>query len=85
MTFCNLDVVSVKVLPEYKLYLQFEDGSDGKVDISKLVPFKGVFEPLKDKAFFSRVYVNPDIGTICWENGADLSPTYLYQQIQATK
>ena len=82
MRFCSADVIKVTILTDYKLHLQFDDGSYGNVDISKLVPFEGVFEPLKDKAFFSRVHVNPDIGTICWENGADLSPAYLHQNMQ---
>jgi Protein of unknown function (DUF2442) len=80
---CTLvDVVSVKVLDGYKLHLEFDDGAQGDVDVSKLIPFKGIFEPLSNKAFFSRVAVNPDIGTIYWENGADLSPTYLREHIQ---
>ena len=71
----HVDVIGVKVLENYKLQLQFDDGSCGVVDISKIVPFKGVFAPLNDKDFFSKVAVNSDIGTICWQNGADLSPT----------
>lgn len=78
----HVDVIKVKVLKDYKLHLQFDDGIQGNVDISKLVPFKGIFEPLKDKKFFSRVSINHDIGTICWENGADLSPTYLHDNIE---
>jgi len=83
MKQCSLvDVVDVKVLDGYRLYLQFDDGAQGQVDISKLVPFQGVFEPLNDKRFFEKVSVNSDIGTICWENGADLSPTYLREHIE---
>lgn len=76
-----VDVVDVQVLDGYRLRLRFDDGAEGNVDISHLVDFKGVFEPLKDYAFFSRVKVNPDIGTICWENGADLSPSSLREKI----
>lgn len=80
--FYQVDVVGVEVLKDYELHLQFEDGKHGNIDISKIVPFRGVFEPLKDKAFFDRVHINSDIGTICWDNGADLSPDYLYKNIQ---
>lgn len=83
MPCCNVDVIEVKTLEDYQLHLQFDDGTDGNVDISKLVPFKGVFEPLRDKEYFARVFVNSDIGTICWENGADLSPAYLRENIKA--
>ena len=83
---CSLvDVVIVKTLGDYRLRLEFDDGVNGEVDVSKLIPFKGVFEPLNDKDFFSKVTVNRDIGTICWENGADLSPSYLRQNIEQKK
>ena len=85
MKCTNVDVTDVKVLSDYKLHLTFDDGMSGDVDISKLVSFKGIFERLKDKKFFSEVKVNHDIGTICWENGADLSPTFLREYIQAKK
>ena len=82
MKCSNVDVIKVKVLDNYTLHLQFDDGSQGDVDVSKLVPFEGVFEPLKNKDFFSRVSVNHDIGTIYWENGADLSPSFLRNKVK---
>ncbi len=39
----------------------------------------------KDKKFFSQVKVNSDIGTICWDNGADISPTFLHENIHIQK
>lgn len=82
MRYTLVDIIEVKVLGGYRLHLAFDDGIEGNVDISKLVPFKGIFEPLHDKAFFSRVSVNAELGTICWENGADISPEYLRKSIQ---
>ena len=83
---CDLvDVVKLEIIDGYNLHLQFDDGTSGDVDISKIGPFKGVFEKLNDKSFFSRVSINHDIGTICWENGADLSPSYLLANVKATK
>lgn len=77
-----LDVIEVKILNNYTLFLRFENGECGEVDISKLISFTGVFEKLKDKKYFSTVYVNEESGTICWENGADISPKYLYEHLQ---
>ncbi|EKD91741.1 MAG: hypothetical protein ACD_29C00409G0002 [uncultured bacterium] len=76
-----LDVISVKVLRDYVLELQFDNGVFGVVDVSRIVSFDGVFAPLKDKAYFSKVVVNPEIGTICWENGADISPSLLFEHL----
>ncbi len=72
------DVIGVQVLGGYRLLLAFEGGENREVDISKLVPFDGVFEPLRDESFFRQVRVNPEVGTIVWPNGADLCPDVLY-------
>ncbi|WP_059001752.1 DUF2442 domain-containing protein [Leptolyngbya sp. NIES-2104] len=72
------DIVAVKPLEHYQLYLQFEDGVEGRVDISKLVSFTGVFSPLQDLNYFATVAVNSELGTIVWSCGADLDPDVLY-------
>jgi hypothetical protein len=75
------DIIKAKALKDFHLYLEFEDGAKGEVDIRKLVKFKGVFEPLKDETFFAKVAVNPEWGTVFWPNGADLDPDVLYSLV----
>jgi len=75
------DIVKVKPLKDFHLHLEFEDGAKGDVDIRKLIKFRGIFEALKDEAFFSKVDVNPEWGTIFWPNGADLDPDVLYSLV----
>lgn len=72
------DIIHVKPLANYHLHLEFEDGVKGTVDIAGLVPFTGVFAPLADEAYFFQVEANPETGTVCWPNGADLDPDVLY-------
>lgn len=72
------DVTSVEPKDGYRLFLRFEDGAAGIVDVAELVEFTGVFAPLRDPAYFEQVRVEPDIGTIVWPNGADLDPIVLY-------
>ena len=60
------------------LYLKFEDGKEGIVDISQLIEFTGIFAKLKDINYFKTVKSNPEWGTIYWKNGADLDPDVLY-------
>ena len=42
-----------------------------------------VFEPLKKRAFFGKVKLDPLCGTVCWPNGADLAPDALYERLHS--
>jgi hypothetical protein len=75
------DIVEVRPLDGYRLYLRFEDGVQGEVDLGTIILFDGVFAPLKDRVHFEQVRVNSEVGTICWPSGADLDPDVLYARI----
>lgn len=72
------DIVAVKPLTGYQLWLTFEDGVEGVVDISHLIEFSGIFAPLQEAATFAQVQIHPELGTLIWQNGADLDPDVLY-------
>lgn len=72
------DIVAVKPLADYQLWLRFEDGAEGVVDVSQLIQFSGIFAPLQDLAAFAQVRIHAELGTIIWQNGADLDPDVLY-------
>lgn len=72
------DIIEVKPLRDYSVYLRFEDGVEGKVNIAELIEFRGVFAPLSDPTYFAKVRVNTELGTIYWPNDADLDPDVLY-------
>ncbi|CAA7625718.1 conserved hypothetical protein [Candidatus Terasakiella magnetica] len=75
------DVVKVTRTGDWTLMLRFQDGTEGELDFSQVLSFKGVFSVLKDPAEFAKVTVNSELGTICWPNGADLDPYVLYSRI----
>ena len=75
------DIVEARPLGGHRLYIRFEDGVDGEIDLKELVKLEGVFEPLQDPEEVARVRVEPDSGTICWPNGADLDPDVLYAEL----
>ena len=75
------DITHATPLEDYRLRLRFEDGLEGEICLSELVPFEGVFAPLRVPAFFNQVRVNPELGAIEWPNGADLDPDVLYATI----
>ena len=76
------DIIFVKPLKNYKLYLRFEDNLEGIIDLQQQIKFTGVFEPLKNPDYFAQVKVNPELGTIQWPNGADLDPDVLYAALE---
>ena len=74
-------VIEVRVLEGYKLWLRFQDGLSGTVDLSTQL-WGPMFEPLKDVAFFAQAAIHPELETVTWPNGADLAPEFLYQAAQ---
>ena len=75
------DITAVQLLDGFRLKITFEDDVEGVVDIQKIVDFTGVFSPLADPEYFSQVTVDPELGTICWPNHADLDPDVLYSVV----
>jgi hypothetical protein len=75
-----LDVVEAKYVSEFRIWLRFEDGSAGEVDLA--AELKGpIFEPLRKVEYFKRLAVNPELGTIAWPNGADFAPEFLHAKL----
>lgn len=73
------DVVAVRPLENNCLELAFEDGLKGVIDLSRIIRrYEGIFAPLRDPEFFRQVRLAPELGTICWPNGADIDPDMLY-------
>jgi len=72
-------VVEVKPLESYRLWLRFDDGTTGTIDLS--AEFWGpMFEPLKDETLFGQAAIHPELETGTRPNGADLAPEFLYEQ-----
>lgn len=70
-------VTRVEAVGNHRLHLSFEDGAEGEVDLANW-RWHGVFEPLADPAYFQRVELDAELGTIVWPNGADMAPETLY-------
>ncbi len=73
------DVVEARYVAGYTVWLRFEDGTEGEVDLSRELTGP-VFEPLHDIEYFKQLSVNPNIGTVVWPNGADFAPEFLYEK-----
>ena len=74
------DVVEVKPLEGHSLFVRFEDGTSGEV---RFTPqhLTGVFEPLKDPAYFRQVFIED--GVVTWPGHVDLAPDAMHSAIKA--
>lgn len=71
-----IHVKSAKHVSDFILWVAFDDGTSGNVDLSGVLN-GSVFQPLKDVNIFSKVSVDPELETVVWPNGADLAPEFL--------
>ena len=71
----NPRVINVKPVADYTLHLWFTNGQEGMLDMKPYLN-KGIFRALQDVSMFNSVH--PFIGTIQWDNEADLCPDTVY-------
>lgn len=71
-------LIEATPLDGYVVHVRFEDGTASDVDLAYLREYGGVFEPLRDPAFFRQLRADAEAGTIVWPNEADIAPETLY-------
>lgn len=71
-------LVEATPLEDHTVHVRFEDGLTADVDLSYLLDYGGVFEPLRDAACFCALKADQEAGTIVWPNEADIAPETLY-------
>ena len=72
-------IARAKVLEEYRLELEFDDGVSGSVDLSDLVG-KGVFVLWRGRKAFEQVRVGSS-GELAWGDQIDLCPDALHLKV----
>ena len=71
--------VEVRALANYRIWLRYDDGVEGKVDLSDLAG-RGVFEAWNNEALFGAVRIGA-FGAIEWGADLDLCPDALYMRL----
>ncbi len=76
------DVVALEVLDGYRLWVRFDDGVEGEVDMSQLVrsPRAGVFAVLADPDIFARAHI--EHGAVTCPEELDLAPDAMHDEIK---
>lgn len=72
------DVINAKYISEYKISLEFADGSKGIADLKKIIDKGGVFTELKVLENFKKIFIHPELKVLSWENEIDIAPETLY-------
>jgi hypothetical protein len=75
-------VIEARYLGDYKVWLEFNDGRKGVVDLADDL-YGENFEALRDRGCFAEFYLDYGLATIAWHHGVDFAPDYLYEKLSA--
>lgn len=84
MKFHRAKIVKCEPHDNYTLWILFDDGLNGQVDLKNLVG-RGVFSVWNSIEFFKSAYVDKKTETVAWGEDLDLDPYVLRDQIIASK
>ena len=73
-------LLDAKAGNDHLVHVSFDDGLAAEIDLSYLLDYGGVFEPLRDIGYFRQLRADPAAGTIVWPNQADIAPETLYER-----
>jgi hypothetical protein len=72
------DVKTVKPLPDYRIYVEIEDGRQGIFDLKPYLDH-GVFRELRDVHYFNQVGIL--FGAVTWPREQDIAPETLLAEM----
>lgn len=80
-----IDVIGIRPLGGHRLEIEFSDATVGVRDFASIAAKTGpgtgpMSEPLKDPAYFARVFIED--GALTWPNGYDWDPIALHEDMK---
>ena len=74
-------VIKFELRENYKIYVEFNDGLKGVIDFHEkfLTDHREIINELIDIEKF--IAVKLERHTLCWDNGVDFAPEFLYEQL----
>jgi len=73
--------IQVKSVSKYSIWLKFDDGTEGEIDLNHLIN-KPVFQNWKKPDFFDKVYIDTETDAIAWDANIELCPDNMYLKIK---
>ena len=74
-------VIEARYLGDYKVWLEFNDGRKGVVDLVDELHGEERL-PLRNREIFSNFYLDYGLASIAWLDGADFPPEFLYERLK---
>lgn len=84
MEFKRVKIIACKPMPNYRVWMRFDDDLEGVVDLNDLVG-QGIFESWKSIEFFNQVRVDSKTDTLAWGEEIDLDPYVLREKVENSK
>lgn len=78
-----LGVTKVVLQGDYTVFVEFNDGKNGSINFKDILEkdHREIIRELLDLKQFNTVKLG--YHTVCWDNGVDFAPEYLYDQVVA--
>jgi hypothetical protein len=74
-----ISVCAAKYVGDYRIWLKFNTGESGEVDLHDLVFSHQAAEPLRDRSVFADFHLD-SWPTLAWDCGFDVDPESLYER-----
>ena len=75
-------VIEARYLGDYKVWLEFNDGRKGVVDLADEL-YGDDMSLLRNRDRFAEFYLDYGLASIAWLDGQDFAPEFLYEKLKA--
>jgi hypothetical protein len=77
-----IKIINAELKEGYRIYVEFNNGTKGIIDLREIIEndHREIIRELLDVKTFATVKIN--LNTLCWDNGVDFAPDYLFEQIK---
>lgn len=72
------DLVKAKYVKDFKISVEFADGSKGIADLKSIINKGGVFSELQNSEKFKKFFIHKELNVLTWANEIDIAPETLY-------